>query len=460
MKGVVQFVALVCLVSVVNAQTVIKELAEAVKRLESDEQMKYGIVSFYVVDKSGGVVYEKNSRVGLPVASTQKVITATTAFELLGSNYTYKTNLAYSGLIENNTLKGDLYIVGSGDPTLGSPRFESTKEEVVFTQFKLALAKAGVKSVTGKLYCFDGAFETQTVPGGWIWDDIGNYYGAGVSGLNWRENSYEIKLRSGSTGSTATITSIEPRLSNVELISEATAGKAGSGDNAFIYLPPYANRGFVRGTVPPNEGTFTIKGSFPDPGGQFASAALNAIKSKMEIHGVSSYNSSNDRWELPKSLKVITSFTSPVLPEIMPHFLKKSINLYGEALLKTLGYEKQKGGTTEAGVSVINSFWKSKGLDPNSINITDGSGLSLQSRVTTEGLVKVMHYAKSRPWFSSFSASLPEFNGIKMKSGTITGIKSFTGYVNGYTFAIVVNGFSGSSSAMTGKIYKVLDELK
>ena len=80
--------------------------------------------------------------------------------------------------------------------------------------------------------------------------------------------------------------------------------------------------------------------------------------------------------------------------------------------------------------------------------------------MTAEALVKVMNFAKTRPWSKIFSSSLPEYNGIKMKSGTITGIKSFTGYVNGYTFAIIINNYIGSSSEVTRKIYRTLDLLK
>jgi D-alanyl-D-alanine carboxypeptidase/D-alanyl-D-alanine-endopeptidase (penicillin-binding protein 4) len=71
-----------------------------------------------------------------------------------------------------------------------------------------------------------------------------------------------------------------------------------------------------------------------------------------------------------------------------------------------------------------------------------------------------MQYARTRPWFKSFYSALPEYNGIKMKSGTIGGAKSFTGYVGGYTFAIVVNNYNGSATEIVGKMYKVLDVLK
>ncbi|MEJ7682012.1 MAG: D-alanyl-D-alanine carboxypeptidase [Segetibacter sp.] len=129
-------------------------------------------------------------------------------------------------------------------------------------------------------------------------------------------------------------------------------------------------------------------------------------------------------------------------------------------MVKTLGYEKKKQGSTEAGLSIIKGFWKSNGINSTSINMIDGSGLSPGNRITAEALVTVMQYARSRPWFSSFYNALPEINGIKMKSGSIGGVRSFTGYVGNYTFAIVINNYNGSPGEMVRKMYRLLDMLK
>ncbi len=90
----------------------------------------------------------------------------------------------------------------------------------------------------------------------------------------------------------------------------------------------------------------------------------------------------------------------------------------------------------------------------------DGSGLSPGNRITPAALVKVMQYARSKPWFSSFYNALRVINGIKMKSGSIGGARSFTGYVGNYTFAIVINNYNGSPGEMVRKMYSLLDILK
>src|SRR5206468_3291119 len=75
-----------------NAQKVKDKIQKAYQQFESDSQLKHAINSLYVINaKTGEVVFDKNSQVGLAAASTQKIITATTAFELLGKDYRYKT---------------------------------------------------------------------------------------------------------------------------------------------------------------------------------------------------------------------------------------------------------------------------------------------------------------------------------------------------------------------------------
>src|SRR5215831_15670398 len=75
-----------------SAQTVGQKLQTAYRQFESDSQLKHALVSLYVINaKTGDVVFDKNSQIGLAPASTQKIITAATAFELLGKSYRYKT---------------------------------------------------------------------------------------------------------------------------------------------------------------------------------------------------------------------------------------------------------------------------------------------------------------------------------------------------------------------------------
>ncbi|HEX5651523.1 MAG TPA: D-alanyl-D-alanine carboxypeptidase, partial [Chitinophagaceae bacterium] len=144
---------------------------------------------------------------------------------------------------------------------------------------------------------------------------------------------------------------------------------------------------------------------------------------------------------------------------------KRSINLYGEALVKTFSYQTNGSGLTDSGIVILKNFWKEKGLDGDELNIYDGSGLSPLNRVTTHAQVEILMYAKRRDWFQRFYNSLPDYNNMRMKSGTINNVKGFCGYhttKNGeeYIFSFLVNNYNGKASQLVNKMYKVLDMLK
>jgi serine-type D-Ala-D-Ala carboxypeptidase/endopeptidase (penicillin-binding protein 4) len=114
-------------------------------------------------------------------------------------------------------------------------------------------------------------WEREIIPDGWIVQDIGNYYGAGSEALNWRENQFDLQLRSGANvGDPVLITGSNPKLYGYKLESFLTSAPKGSGDNAYIYLPLQNGPGVVRGTIPVGENRFIISGSFPSAGKQFA----------------------------------------------------------------------------------------------------------------------------------------------------------------------------------------------
>lgn len=104
-------------------------------------------------------------------------------------------------------------------------------------------------------------------------------------------------------------------------------------------------------------------------------------------------------------------------------------------------------------------------MDEDELNIVDGSGLSPLNRVTTHAQVEILKYAKKKEWFPYFQPSLPEYNGMVMKSGTISGVKGFCGYHNAkngkeYIFSFLVNNYNGLPAALVKKMYRVLDILK
>lgn len=461
---------LIAQVNTVMGQTIAVKLANAIKQFEADAQVQHGIISLYVADgQTGKTVYEHNAQIGLAAASTQKLFTSAASFELLGSDYRYKTIVGYDGKIENGVLNGNLHIKGSGDPTLGSWRWSDTKEEAVFKKIIATLQQNNITKITGNVFLNDSAFSIQPLPGGWIWDDIGNYYGTGSWAINWHENQYDLRLQPGKKeGDTTQVVNMTPGLTEARLYNTITTGKKGSGDNAYIYLPPYSLMGFTQGTIPLQSEPFEISGAFADAPWQFAETLKELFKKqKIQVAGnfrrYTAIYANKEEWRPMQ--QTLTALLSPPMDSINYWFLRKSINLYGEALIKTMALEKNGFGATEKGVDLVRAFWKDHGIDKGAVNIIDGSGLSPQNRVTTLAEVKVLQYAKTRPWYKAFYNALPEYNGMKMKSGSIGGARAFAGYHTAkdgkqYVYSIIVNNYEGSSGEVVKKMFTVLDVLK
>jgi D-alanyl-D-alanine carboxypeptidase/D-alanyl-D-alanine-endopeptidase (penicillin-binding protein 4) len=444
-----------------HAQTVQDRLLKAVEKLQQDPQLKHAILGVSIVkSETGEKVFELNAQTGLAPASCQKTITSAAAMELLGPSYRYTTTLGYNGDINNGILKGNIILTGSGDPTLGSWRYDSTRNDQQLARLINFAKNKGITKIDGALIGYN-RWEQETIPGGWIWDDMGNYYGAGTTSLNWHENQYDLVLRSGSNiGDKVSIVETRPRLYEVNLQNQLLAAAKGSGDNASIYLSPYSFTGVVRGTIPVDEKAFVISGSFPDP----ALQCIATLETKLDSAGMKPQSFSVSEKEMP-AFETLGTLYSPPLDSINYFFMKRSVNFYGETLVKTIAFEKAGIGSTDKGIALIKDFWKDKGIDPAALHLLDGSGLSPQNRVTVDALVSVLQYAKSRPWFNYYYDALPVYNNMKLKSGTIGGAKSFAGYHTAkdgtaYTVAIIVNNFDGSAGEVVKKMFAVLDELK
>jgi D-alanyl-D-alanine carboxypeptidase/D-alanyl-D-alanine-endopeptidase (penicillin-binding protein 4) len=445
------------------AQNVTKALQIAYQKFENDSQLSNAISSLYVINaKSGEVIFDRNSKVGLATASTLKVVTAATAYELLGRDFKYKTEF---GFVKNDTLNDPVFIRGYGDPTLGSFRYASTKPEKIMGLFRQKLKENG--KVFGSFLQVDhSAFETQLISDGWIWQDIGNYYGAGAGGFNWRENQYDLTLKSSSKiGEPVDIVAVNDEKENLYFRNELKSAAKGTGDNAYIYLPVGGQEAFLRGTIPVDESRFTISGAAFDPASYFTADFNKYFKGQNKDSRWKNVQAGYLTKKITNPATVLYTHYSPSLDSIIYWFLKKSINLYGEALTKTFAYQKNGFGETGKGVFITKNFWKEKGIPSTELNIVDGSGLSPLNRVTTHAQVMVLKYAKNQSWFNGYYEAFPEYNGMKMKSGTINGVKGFCGYQkskdgNEYIFSFLVNNYNGSSSSLVQKMYKVLDELK
>jgi len=289
---------------------------------------------------------------------------------------------------------------------------------------------------------------------------MGNYYGAGTSQLCWGENAFYLNFTPSKTvGDVVKISAKNNVYPFLDITNELTTGNYNSGDNVYAYSAPYTNQIFLRGTYGINLNK-EIGLSLPNPALAMAYDVADFLKKNG--YGTEKFSYQTSVIKYPKTEPLLT-ITSPPLSEIIYWFNQKSINLYGEQLVRTLGEKFGKNASTIEGIKVINDYWEKKGIDSDALRILDGSGLSPSDRVTTLTMTKVLSFAKNQPWFSTYLKSIPLHNSQKMKSGTIANVLAYSGYAgsaNEISFSIIVNNYTGSTTQMRQRIYEYLNNLK
>jgi D-alanyl-D-alanine carboxypeptidase/D-alanyl-D-alanine-endopeptidase (penicillin-binding protein 4) len=427
-------------------------IKKAFENFERDIQLKYAVSSITVAEaETGKIVFEKNGNYGLAPASSMKIITAAAALDLLGSNFRFKTSFQ---IFTGKDGQQNIVVTGSGDPTLGSTRFRATTGAVLADSLRNKLKQKNISSFRGKWYSAASTI-THHIPAEWIWEDIANYYGASSALLNWNENQYTIWLQPGKQkGDPVKILALEPVM-DLAVRNELITGTAESGDNAYIFFNPDAKGITIKGAVPCCRDRFSINGAVPSPP-QYAlsemSTAVGGTPGTGEWMDIAS----------GVSPALLYDHLSPKLDSIIYWFMRKSINLYGESLLHAIG---GAGGIKEAGISGLKKFWQQKGIDSNALAIVDGSGLSPANRVTTKAMNAILVYARKQAWFPSYYPAFAETNGMKVKSGTIGGVRAYAGYFETrsgkqYCFSFIVNNYTGSVTALSSKMFAVLNTLK
>jgi D-alanyl-D-alanine carboxypeptidase/D-alanyl-D-alanine-endopeptidase (penicillin-binding protein 4) len=449
-------------------QTPMQKLEKAYNSLLTDSQTKYASVSLCVLDaNSGKILFARNENLGVSTASTLKTITSATAFGVLGKDFKYQTTLGYNGTISSDgTLKGSLIILGGGDPTLGSWRYSSSKEGTILSAWVKAIKDAGIKKIEGNVIGDESIWGTQTTPDGWVWQDIGNYYGSGASGLSWRENQFDLHLKANRSDNSVSIMKTVPVMPYLKVVNELKAGAEGTGDNVYAYLPALSNIAYLRGTWGLGTQKSGISAALPDPAFDAAFRLQDTLQ-RIGIQVSSTVTTSRllavDQKSMPSVLQKLVTISSPSLSEIIYCFNKKSVNLYGEHLIKTIAWKTGKIPTTRNGATAEINYWGQRGIDRNALNILDGSGLSPATRVTTNAMASILFQSQKEPWFPDYIKSFPENNGMTLKSGTINDVSAFAGYYtandgNKYIIVININNYSGSG--INKKLFRVLDALK
>jgi D-alanyl-D-alanine carboxypeptidase/D-alanyl-D-alanine-endopeptidase (penicillin-binding protein 4) len=435
-----------------NAQSIdsiaLNNFRDAVLELENSELMRSGSLSVSVKKvKEASNVFALNTERSLPSASTLKLVSTATALAIFGGDFKFQTFLEHDGVIRNDTLLGNLYIHGTGDPSLGSERFKGYPTGVeLINRWAAAVKKKGIRYIKGKIIADASFFDTETIASTWIWGDIGNYYGAGVSGLNFNENLYKIKFKPGvEFGDPTTFLGIEPTIPYLTFVNQVTTAEKGSGDQTIVYSSPLGNAVVLTGTIPNGSPVFSVKGSVPNPADYVAYALKTSLVNAAIGIGENSVPEPGTPAATANPKTVLDKYESPPLRDLCQQTNFWSINLYADALFKQAGKRLSGKSSFDDAAKAITSYWSGKNADLRGFYIKDGSGLSPSGSLTTNSLTDILNIAKKDASFNDFYKSIAVLglNGtvrnlgkgtkaagnMHVKSGSIEGTRAYAGYV-------------------------------
>lgn len=446
----------------------------------NDKAVENAPVSICVANtENGDILLDKNAELCITPASTLKLITSAAALEILGADFMFETTVWYNGNISDKVLHGDLIISGGGDPTLGSDyMFGKSKTDFLHKWVK-AVKQFGIDSIDGNIIADPFIYNDLDVPQTWIWEDLGNYFGAAAQGIALYDNTFRLVFETDDTdGGSTEVIGTEPFIPDLKLQNNVRSSND-NRDKAYVFGSPYDSFRIVKGTLPLGKEEFKVKASIPDPALLLAFELKNALSTVgVKTNGKYEKRISREIETVADSLKIII-WQSPPLNKIIEQLNYESINLFAEHLCKHLGLVVKGEGSTSAGVKVIHDFWKDKAVDDSNFFMADGCGLSRANAISAKTLVDVLNYMYADSINAKiYRNSIPK-TGLqgtqqyyfqnsflkgkaRAKSGSMTRVRSFAGYMitqkrTSVSFAIMINNFDCSSFTMAAKMEKLME---
>jgi serine-type D-Ala-D-Ala carboxypeptidase/endopeptidase (penicillin-binding protein 4) len=436
-------------------------LSADIESLVRRPELAHAHVGVSVRTLDGSVVYEHNAgRLFVP-ASNQKLLTGAGMLEALGPDYRHRTRVFATAAPQGGVLRGDLVVVGGGDPTI-SRRF-AEDSRAVFRQWADSLRSHGITRIAGHIVGVDTVFDAVPYGRGWAWDDLNASYAPRVSGLGFQEGAIQVTLFPGAGAGTPGLVSLDPPTSFVPVVNEVVTAPAGepaqwsarwTGDRPHL---------LIEGRIPAD--TPFVQSSFAVLGGATA-FFVHVLRETLRDAGITVEGPAVDarEWEgvVPRADRMALLFVhhSPSLEEVLVGMMKPSQNFMAEMMLRTLGRELRQEGSLRAGGAAVDSLLLAWGLPAAEAVTADGSGLSrmnLLSPGLIAGLLVRMH---AGPYRSAWWASLPvagrdgtlrgRFLGtpaegrVVAKTGTLTGVRPLAGYAptaagDTLVFAVIVS---------------------
>ncbi len=412
-----------------------------------------GLVAIDTVRKT--TLFSQNADQEFMPASNFKLLVGSAALALLGTGFTFTTTVASDGPPQSGTISGNIYLLGGGDALLSAKDLDDAAA---------AVAAQGVNTVSLGVITDASRYDAVRYGYGWSWDDLPFYYAPVVSALELEDGVVHVYFSPGASAGSPAVLRIEPQSSAFTVENLLVTGAPKSKDTSEIVRPwSLPNVIEITGSYPLEaKESGDVRPAVPDPQAYAGDIFAKALKA----HGVAVTEALGPgSGRTPTNATVLWSKHSEALPQLLADFWYPSDNLMGEIFLKELGFRlKGSPGTVENGRILENQYLKSAGVDPATVTISDGSGLSQYDRITPRDLLLILQNDWNSPnrdvvldalpvagvrgtLKSSYKGTAAE-NNVFAKTGSISHVRTISGYVKTkthgpVTFSFMINQWMG-----------------
>lgn len=433
-----QFLLLLLCSSAALAQSVLPPSVEAALK---NREIPPSAVSVLVAPVGGAPVLELEAERAMSPASTMKLLTTLVALEELGPTFRWKTQLLSDAAIKQDTLHGNLYLRGGGDPNL--------------TWDKLAillrsLRQQGLRKISGDIVLDRSYFQPMRPDlGAPQFDENPDaYYNVIPDALLIHSNITSIQIESSANKLVARL--LTP-LARVRLSSRLQLNDKPCSEWESGWLAPTIRSGKNQQTE------IVLNGSFPRR--CQASTHRNLLDRNLYIASMlrALWQELGGSWQgevrdglTPASAILLTERQSDTLADTLRIVNKQSDNGMARLLYLSLGAEasnaSEYGDSRQAAEARVRAWLTRHGISEQGLVLENGSGLSRLERISARQFAGLLQAGARSNWYPEFASSLPiaaldgtmrkrlqgsaaEYRA-RIKTGTLNGSTAIAGYVS------------------------------
>jgi D-alanyl-D-alanine carboxypeptidase/D-alanyl-D-alanine-endopeptidase (penicillin-binding protein 4) len=406
--------------------------------------------SLVVIDANGVTIFDDDGNVPSTPASVQKLIVAYTALHLLGPRYRFHTILAAQGDPQpDGVLPGDLWLVGSGDPSL---RSENLRQGAV------ALSHLGLRSIAGRVLVDKSAMRGPEINPFWDPADANESYQTATSAVSLDRDTVEFNVYGTTTGAPARVV-ISPKSDDVHVSGSVTSSDG--SDDVIIAAMEDPNTFLLSGDIPAG-----VEEKYWLPVHDIPQYVGDVFEHMLHKAGISTARGPGVG-RAPLDTVVLWDHRSAPLTSLERHMLYVSDNHYAEQLLLAIAGDTGERADTADGIAAELRFLRSRNIPTKGIHVVDGSGLAEVDRIPAITLAELLSNAELHEGRIDLYTLLPrggadgtlvnyDFNAargrVRAKTGHLSDADSLAGYVDTrhhgrLAFAFMINDSPGDPDA-------------